>query len=54
MKEFVQKKKRIDKVKKINEGDLDERSQYITDRQGDYDPGPEEFASGGIAGMLGE
>ena len=23
-------------------------------RQGDYDPGPEEFASGGIARMLGE
>ena len=50
LKEFVESKKRKDKVKRINEGDLDERSQYITDRQGDYDP----LASGGIARMLGE
>jgi len=56
MKEFLQNKKRKDKVKRINEGDLDERSQYITDRQGDYvpDPGEPDFASGGIARMLGE
>ena len=53
MKEFVQSKKRKDKVKKINEGDLDERSQYITDRQGDY-VDYDDYASGGIAGMLGE
>jgi hypothetical protein len=56
MKEILQKKKRQDKVKRLNEGDLDERSQYITDRQGDYvpDPGESDFASGGIARMLGE
>ena len=56
MKEFIQNKKRKDKVKKLNEGDLDERSRYITDRQGDYvpDPGEFDYASGGIAGMLGE
>ena len=53
MKEFIQNKKRKDKVKRINEGDLDERSQYITDRQGDY-VDYDEYASGGIAGMLGE
>ena len=52
----MQQKKRQDKVKRLNEGDLDERSQYITDRQGDYvpDPGESDFASGGIARMLGE
>ena len=49
MKEIVQKKKRIDKVKKLNEGDLDAQSEYIINRQGEAD-----FASGGIAGMLGE
>jgi len=49
MKEFVQNKKRIDKVKKLNEGDLDAQSEYIINRQGEAD-----FASGGIAGMLGE
>ena len=56
MKEFIQNKKRKDKVKKLNEGDLDERSRYITDRQGDYvpDPGEFDYASGGIARMLGE
>jgi len=53
MKEFIQNKKRKDKVKKLNEGDLDERSQYITDRQGDY-VDYDDYASGGIAGMLGE
>ena len=50
MKEIVQIKKRKDKVRRLNEGDRDETSQYVTDRQGDYDP----YASGGIAGMLGE
>ena len=53
MKEFIQNKKRKDKVKRINEGDLDERNQYIVDRQGDY-VDYDEYASGGIAGMLGE
>ena len=54
LKEFVQSKKRKDKVKKLNEGDLDAQSDYITARQGDYDPSPDDFASGGIARMLGE
>jgi len=53
MKEFIQNKKRKDKVKRINEGDLDERNQYIVDRLGDY-VDYDEYASGGIAGMLGE
>ena len=53
MKEFIQNKKRKDKVKRINEGDLDERNQYIVNRQGDY-VDYDEYASGGIAGMLGE
>ena len=57
MKEIVQIKKRKDKVKRLNEGDRDETSQYVIDRQGDYiqfDPSPDDFASGGIAKMLGE
>ena len=54
MKEIVEIKKRKDKVKKLSEGDPDATSQYITDRQGDYDPSPDDFASGGIARMLGE
>ena len=53
MKEIVQKKKRKDKVKKLNEGDLEAQSQYVIDRQGDYYD-YDDFASGGIARMLGE
>ena len=53
MKEIVQKKKRKDKVKKLNEGDLDAQSDYITARQGDYYD-YDDYASGGIARMLGE
>jgi hypothetical protein len=49
MKEIVQKMKRRDKAKAITEGG-DEMIDAVTRRQGDYDP----FASGGIAGMLGE
>ena len=49
MKEIVDIKKRKDKVKKLNEGDLDAQSEYIINRQGEAD-----FASGGIARMLGE
>ena len=54
MKEILEIKKRKDKVKKLNEGDPDATSQYVTDRQGDFDPSPDDFASGGIARMLGE
>jgi hypothetical protein len=53
MKEIVQKKKRKEKVKKLNEGDLDAQSDYITARQGDYYD-YDDYASGGIARMLGE
>ena len=53
MKEILQKMKRKEKVKKLNEGDLDAQSDYITARQGDaYDY--DDYASGGIARMLGE
>ena len=53
MKEIVEKKKRKDKVKKLNEGDLEAQSEYVIDRQGDaYDY--DNYASGGIARMLGE
>ena len=54
MKEILEIKKRKDKVKKLSEGDPDATSQYVTDRQGDFDPSPDDFASGGIARMLGE
>jgi hypothetical protein len=59
IKEIVQSKRRKDRVKYYEspEGQVD----YVTTRQGDYDPSPEEFmsddydfASGGIARMLGE
>jgi len=53
MKEIVQKKKRKDKVKKLNEGDLEAQSDYITERQGDY-VDYDDYAAGGIARMLGE
>ncbi len=66
MKEFIQNKKRKDKVKAITKDSASEAEEVIR-RQGDYvddnkymydDPGAEgqyrDFASGGIARMLGE
>jgi hypothetical protein len=53
MKEFVASKKRKDRVRKINEGDIGEISDYATKRQGDYYD-YDDYASGGIARMLGE
>ena len=53
MKELVQNIKRRDKARAITE-DSAAQSDAIIRRQGDYDPNPEEFASGGIARMLGE
>jgi hypothetical protein len=53
MKEFIASKKRRDRVKKINEGDIGEISDYATQRQGDYYD-YDDYASGGIARMLGE
>ena len=34
--------------------DSSEAADFMTSRQGDYDPSPDDFASGGIARMLGE
>ena len=57
MKEFVESKKRKDRVKAINE-DTMEQAEYISGKYGDG-PEPdfddiEDFAKGGIARMLGE
>jgi hypothetical protein len=54
MKEIVEAKKRKDKAKSITE-DPEAQSDAIIRRQGDYDPSDyDDFASGGIARMLGE
>ena len=57
LKEFVQSKKRKDKAKAISEGGENE-AQAIIDRQGEFiqfdDLDPGDYASGGIARMLGE
>jgi hypothetical protein len=55
MREIVQNKKRRDKAKAITEDTDGAVSDAVVRRQGDYVPeGPEDFASGGIARMLGE
>jgi len=61
MKEFIASKKRKEKVKKINEGDIGETSDYVTKRQGDYydyddyaSGGRVGLSSGGLAYLLGE
>jgi hypothetical protein len=53
MKELVQNIKRREKAAKITEGG-DEMIDAVTRRQGDYVPEPDDFASGGIARLLGE
>jgi hypothetical protein len=53
IKELVQNIKRKDKAKNITE-DLEAQSDAVIRRQGDYDPSYDDYASGGIAGMLGE
>ena len=57
LKEIVQIKKRKDKVKAISEGDREAETDFVINRQGEpineY-PEPDDFARGGIAGMLGE
>jgi len=53
MRELVQNIKRREKAAKITEGG-DEMIDAVTRRQGDYVPEPDDFASGGIARMLGE
>ena len=59
LKEFVQSKKRKDRAKAISEGGENEMDEVIR-RQGEFiendlvDLDPPDFASGGIARMLGE
>ena len=55
MKEIVQNKKRRDKAARISE-DPEAQSDAVIRRQGDYvdDDFSPDFASGGIARMLGE
>lgn len=54
MKEFVQNKKRRDRARQISE-DPETQMDAIVRRQGDYDPSDyDDYASGGIARMLGE
>jgi hypothetical protein len=59
IKEMMQIKRRKDKAKAISEGGEDEM-QAVIDRQGEFiqfddiDPDPGDYASGGIARMLGE
>ena len=54
MKEIVQNKKRKDRARQITE-DPEAQSDAMIRRQGEYDgPYEDDFASGGIAGMLGE
>jgi hypothetical protein len=59
LKEFVQSKKRKDKARKITEGEGEAEQDFIINRQGepiiDMEPDiDDQFASGGIARMLGE
>ena len=62
MKEFIQSKKRRDRAKAISE-DMEAQSDAVIRRQGDADDSyyagsnygdVDDFASGGIARMLGE
>ena len=53
MKEVVQNIKRKDKAKRITE-DPETQSDAVIRRQGDYVPEYDDYASGGIARMLGE
>ena len=54
LKEFVESKKRKDKVKAIT-ADSAAEAEEVVRRQGEYDgPYEDDFASGGIARMLGE
>ena len=52
-KEIVEGIKKRKRSKAITE-DRGEAADFMTSRQGDYDPSPDDFASGGIARMLGE
>jgi hypothetical protein len=53
LKEFVESKKKKDQTRALNEDQL-EQAEYLETKYGPGPEGPEEFASGGIARMLGE
>ena len=53
MKEIVEIQKRKDKVKAIT-ADSAAEAEEVVRRQGDYVPEYDDYASGGIARMLGE
>jgi hypothetical protein len=53
MREIIQNKKRRDKAKRIST-DPEAQSDAVIARQGDYVPEYDDYASGGIARMLGE
>ena len=53
LKEFVQSKNKKDQTRTLNEDQL-EQAEYLETKYGPGPEGPEEFASGGIARMLGE
>ena len=53
MKELVQNIERRKKAQRITE-DPEAQSDAVVARQGDYDPTYDDYASGGIARMLGE
>ena len=54
MKELIQNIKRQKKASDITDDIDGAASDAVVRRQGDYDPSPDDFASGGIARMLGE
>ncbi len=54
MREIIQNKKRKDKAAAITDDIDGAASDAVIRRQGDYVPEPDDFASGGIARMLGE
>ena len=53
MKEFIESKNKKDKTRAINEDQV-EQAEYLETKYGPGPEGPEDFASGGIARMLGE
>ena len=53
LKEFVESKKKKDQTRALNKDQL-EQAEYLETKYGPGPEGPEDFASGGIARMLGE
>ena len=53
MKEFIESKNKKDKTRAINEDQV-EQAEYLETKYGPGPEGPEDFALGGIARMLGE